>query len=411
MKWNPRSSWNVGSYRGAERFNEFKRRYPDATFIKGSDFGVPISSVDSWDEVKKEMGIVAGINPHAAKVKIKIQGEILQYTEIERPDVKRVGIHAQNMECLVGISALDLADSWDQFKSSDHSEIIKKSKGVTQTDICSVLRSCKGPSYGDNFVKIGKIAQSQINFDPKSYYMAPKTEWNQYKTQMASKINKEHGIKVKGDKWNPADILLVKKGSNTPYVSDGFSLLQENTNFNNRVNAKDLIPLSIKADDTCILGCRGIAKELKKSTNLSISEIVKSGTIENIPVIMHCNFGKIPEDNLVQKLTLDWIVRKGIRHVEHTAELASGNFEYSGSWYIATNTRCVRHKPKKLKLVRIIVSLSSSAVWLDFGEDRFCVRTKGKGKYTLCVEHMSRVSSVEEITLEEVPENYMHMLN
>ena len=187
--------------------------------------------------------------------------------------------------------------------------------------------------------------------------------------------------KVQGDKWNPADILFVRKSFDFNQFQVEGKIAEFNEKFNSLVKQSEIIPVSVKQKVDSIKGSRGIATEIPTDiSNISIRDIAKKGSIASIPVKLSYEYGKATDDSTIQRRALGWIESKGKEHVEQTVALAAGLIPDSSIWYLANDQYVQEHfedakRPPKIK--EVIISLNSKAIWLKFDNTFAIVRTKG----------------------------------
>lgn len=396
VNWSDSTNWNSTAYRGQIRYDEFKEDHPDAIFIFNAN-RVPVKETKTWEHAKELLEAKQGTNPAKAKVQVLIDDKPVELNKIPRPRGRKSGQVAENMEALVAIATLvDVPNCRELMKlikdSKNIEQIIKRCEGISRDQIYKILEAVQNnESYGDTFIRVGKnIRQNTpISGDIDNYIVVSKQTWDKLKAKAAKLLSLDYG-RVAGDKWNPADLLFVRKSFDFNQFQVEGNIAEFNEKFNALVKQGDIIPVSVKQKVDSIKGSRGIATEIPSDiSKINIRDIVKRGSIAGIPVKLRYEYGKVAEDNTIQKRALGWIEAKGKKHVEQTVALAAGLIPDSSIWYLANDQFVTEHfedakQPPKIQ--EVIISLNSKAIWLKFDNTFAVVRTKGNSSIQVSIE-------------------------
>lgn len=385
--WSNSTNWNSTAYRGQVRYDEFKEDHPDAVFLFNAN-RVPVKDTKTWEHAKELLGAKQGTNPTKSGVQVLINDKPVEFSKIERPRGRKSGQAAENMEALVAIATLVDVSSYREFMqlvadAKNIEQIVKRCQGVSRDQIYKILEAVlDDESYGDTFIRIGKnIRQgTPISGNIDDYVVINKQVWDKLKAKAAKLLSLDYG-NVAGDKWNPADLLFVRKSFDFNQFQVEGNIAEFNEKFNALVKQGEIIPVSVKQKVDSIKGSRGIATEIPSDiSKINIRNIAKGGSIAGIPVKLSYEHGKATDDSTIQKRVLGWIEAKGKEHVEQTVALAAGLIPNSSIWYLANDQYVTEHfeDAKRLpKIQEVIISLNSKAVWLKFDNTFAIVRTKG----------------------------------
>lgn len=415
--WSTQSSWVSENGR---RFNLFKEQNPDAEFLKDGQ-RVHIRDCKTFQEVKDKLGVKSGANPHLAKIQILLNGTAYNLGQIERPGLRAAGTNAAKMEAFVAVATLANYDNIEQFlevmqDESKKLELLKRLDGVTVKELDDILMLVEfNKDYATNFIQVAQniIKGTPMSSDTSNYVVYPREKWEAFKGMCARLAGRQLDVNMKGDKWNPADILFVRRGVNlVTLLSDDITLINEN--FNQLVKDGDIIPISVKQTESAIRGSRGITGELPKDANIGLKQLISSGKIAGVPLSV--NYDKdskaVVTDTSLQRRILIWISERGKEHIERTAEIALGLIPLSSIWYEVDNVK-VKTKfedtKEKLNLNRVIVSLLSDAVWLDFGDYFLIVRSKGNS-IQVTADAKRSFANVKEMGKFEIDEQHSYLL-
>ena len=411
--WN-KFSWSADQ---GKRWEYFLDQYPNPTIMGPNKAEMKIGeNAPAWGEIRGELGFGNAKNAFIDKTKnIKVDGQWFCLDELERKDLRTSGTRAAAMEFLVAIAALIPIEDFEDFKkyvSGDDEKLAKVLKknladrtGVTEDQIDSILNNVMDDhAYAKHFIKMSKNIHKVANMqNPEDYIMMSSIEWHNIKKHGAALFNNIlKGSPINGDKWNPADFVIVKKGSEFNAGLRDLKAAKDiaalNIIMDRMCASKIMLPISIKKTSKSIIGSRGISGEILEITSkhglVSIKEMMdaKKGEISHagrsIPISI--NYSKTPRGSGVQKKVLGWIEHSGIAHVELTAAIAIGTVEGSSSWWIAAgDTISLDFKRKKYipKLREIIISMTSDAVWLKFDEAFIVCRNKGQANIQLSAEN------------------------
>lgn len=385
--WSNSTNWNSTAYRGQVRFEEFKQDHPNAEFLFNNT-RVKAIEAKTWEHAKELLGAKRGTNPFSANVQVLINDTPVAFNKIERPRGRKSGQAAENMEALVAVATLVDVANYKEFSDlindpKNLESLVKRCQGVSRDQVYKIIDAvADDESYGDTFIKIGQNIRSgtPIKGNIDDYIVINKKEWDTLKSKAATLLSLDYG-KVAGDKWNPADLLFVRKSFNFSQFQVEGNIAEFNEKFNDLVKKGEIIPVSVKQKVDSIKGSRGIATEIPTDiSNINIRNIATKGEIAGIPVKLSYEYGKATDETSIQKRALGWIAAKGKEHVELTAALAAGLIPDSSIWYLANDQYVVEHfedakQPPKLQCV--IISLNSKAVWLKFDNLFAIVRTKG----------------------------------
>ena len=385
--WSNSTNWNSTAYRGQVRYDEFKQDHPDAVFLFNAN-RVPVKETKTWEHAKELLGAKKGTNPFTANVQVLIKDSPVPFNKIERPRGRKSGQAAENMEALVAVATLVDVANYKEFSDlindpKSLEDIVKRCQGVSRDQVYKIIDAvADDESYGDTFIRIGKNIRSgtPIKGNIDDYIVINKREWDTLKGKAAALLSLDYG-KVAGDKWNPADLLFVRKSFDFSQFSVEGNIAEFNEKFNSLVKKGEIIPVSVKQKVDSIKGSRGIATEIPTDiSNINIRTIALKGEIAGVPVKLSYEYGKATDETTIQRRALGWIMAKGKEHVELTAALAAGLIPDSSIWYLANDQYVVEHfedakRPPKLQCV--IISLNSKAVWLKFDNLFAIVRTKG----------------------------------
>ena len=385
--WSNSTNWNSTAYRGQIRYEEFKQDHPNAVFLFNST-RVLVNDTKTWEHAKELLGAKKGTNPFSANVQVLINDTPVVFNKIERPRGRKSGQAAENMEALVAVATLVDVANYKEFSDmisnpKSLEDVVKRCQGVSRDQVYKIIDAvADDESYGDTFIQIGKNIRSgtPISGNIDDYIVINKREWDTLKSKAAALLSLDYG-KVAGDKWNPADLLFVRKSFDFSQFSVEGNIAEFNERFNSLVKKGEIIPVSVKQKVDSIKGSRGIATEIPTDiSKISIRNIVTKGEIAGVPVKLSYEYGKATDETSIQRRALGWIMAKGKEHVELTAALAAGLIPDSSIWYLANDQYVVEHfedakRPPKLQCV--IVSLNSKAVWLKFDNLFAIVRTKG----------------------------------
>lgn len=391
--WSTGTSWNDENGR---RFNLFKSQYPNAIFHYNDSFA-DIKNVQSWEEVKAIFNIKKGTNPAASGVLVDPgDGAARDLSEIVRIGGRAAGTKAESMEAMVTIAILTNVKSYDEFikvmdDESKLQDLYKRTEGISDKDVKAILNVVEeSHNYANHFIKIGQNALKNIKVKGSidNYTSLSKAHWDKLKKSVSIKILP----KLDGNKWNPADILLVHKGTKVEDLVTG-TVREINQKFDKAVQDRLVIPISVKKTTDAIQGARGIESEIPKNfEKTSIKKYIGS-KVEGVPVYAVVNGTEVVKESKTQKKVLSWIIDKGVRHVEHTAEIAIGLIDDSSVWYIVNDKEVIfkgRDKKKSLKLKEIAISLHSEAVWLFFDNAFLLARRKGGNNIQITADGMRK---------------------
>lgn len=385
--WSNSTNWNSTAYRGQVRYDEFKQDHPDAEFLFNGQ-RVKVRDTKTWEHAKELLNAKKGTNPFSANVQVLIGDSPVAFNKIERPRGRKSGQAAENMEALVAVATLVDVANYKEFSDLINNpksleDIVKRCQGVSRDQVYKIIDAvADDESYGDTFIKIGQNIRSgtPIEGNIDDYIVINKKVWDTLKGKAAALLSLDYG-KVAGDKWNPADLLFVRKSFDFSQFSVEGNIAEFNEKFNSLVKKGEIIPVSVKQKVDSIKGSRGIATEIPTDiSNISIRNIATKGEIAGVPVKLSYEYGKATDETSIQKRALGWISAKGKEHVELTAALAAGLIPDSSIWYLANDHYVVEHfeDAKRLpKLQCVIISLNSKAVWLKFDNLFAIVRTKG----------------------------------
>lgn len=385
--WSNSTNWNSTAYRGQIRFEEFKQDHPNAVFLFNGT-RVLVNDTKTWEHAKELLGAKKGANPFSANVQVLINDTPVAFNQIERPRGRKSGQAAENMEALVAVATLVDVANYKEFSDMINNpksleDIVKRCQGVSRDQVYKIIDAvADDESYGDTFIQIGKNIRSgtPISGNIDDYIVINKQVWDKLKAKAAALLSLDYG-KVQGDKWNPADILFVRKSFDFNQFQVEGNIAEFNEKFNSLVKQGEIIPVSVKQKVDSIKGSRGIATEIPTDiSNISIRDIAKKGSIASIPVKLSYEYGKATDDSTIQRRALGWIESKGKEHVEQTVALAAGLIPDSSIWYLANDQYVQEHfedakQPPKIQ--EVIISLNSKAVWLKFDNTFAIVRTKG----------------------------------
>lgn len=410
------ANWSDSTWNGREdrRFRIFKEQNPNATFHYNGE-ALKIKHANTWDEVKLTFGIKTGSkspkNPLSVGMLIDTgDGKLRKLTDIERYDVRVPGTKAESMEAMVTIATLADIKSYKDFLEITEDEsklesLIQRVKGVSKDDINKILHGVEfNHDYGEHFIKIGQNALNNLTFNGsvENYYAMSKSNWDKLKKSVANKIIRG----LDGNKWNPADILLVQNGFDVNSLFNG-DVQGINQKFDKAVDDKQVIPISVKKTEDAIKGSRGISREIEKAWGIVSLKKYIGSKIEGVPVYVIAGSSLVPNTD-TQREVLSWIINKGIKHVEYTAGVALGYIDESSVWWVIndkTATFYTRKSKKKLKLKEIIISLKSDAVWLIFENEFLLVRRKGGSSIHVSAEGTrdtkGRTDNIKELTLKQ----------
>lgn len=385
--WSNSTNWNSTAYRGQVRYDEFKQDHPDAEFLFNGQ-RVKVRDTKTWEHAKELLNAKKGTNPFSANVQVLIGDSPVAFNKIDRPRGRKSGQAAENMEALVAVATLVDVANYKEFSDLINNpksleDIVKRCQGVSRDQVYKIIDAvADDESYGDTFIKIGQNIRSgtPIKGNIEDYIVINKREWDTLKGKAAALLSLDYG-KVAGDKWNPADLLFVRKSFDFSQFNVEGNIAEFNEKFNALVKKGEIIPVSVKQKVDSIKGSRGIATEIPTDiSNISIRDIALKGEIAGVPVKLSYEYGKATDETTIQRRALGWIMAKGKEHVELTAALAAGLIPDSSIWYLANDQYVVEHfedakRPPKLQCV--IISLNSKAVWLKFDNLFAIVRTKG----------------------------------
>lgn len=385
--WSNSTNWNSTAYRGQVRYDEFKQDHPDAEFLFNGQ-RVKVRDTKTWEHAKELINAKKGTNPFTANVQVLIGDSPVAFNKIDRPRGRKSGQAAENMEALVAVATLVDVANYKEFSDLINNpksleDIVKRCQGVSRDQVYKIIDAvADDESYGDTFIRIGQNIRSgtPIKGNIEDYIVINKREWDTLKGKASALLSLDYG-KVAGDKWNPADLLFVRKSFDFSQFSVEGNIAEFNEKFNSLVKKGEIIPVSVKQKVDSIKGSRGIATEIPTDiSNISIRDIALKGEIAGVPVKLSYEYGKATDETTIQRRALGWIMAKGKEHVELTAALAAGLIPDSSIWYLANDQYVVEHfedakRPPKLQCV--IISLNSKAVWLKFDNLFAIVRTKG----------------------------------
>lgn len=385
--WSNSTNWNSTAYRGQIRYEEFKQDHPNAVFLFNST-RVLVNDTKTWEHAKELLGDKKGTNPFSANVQVLINDTPVAFNKIERPRGRKSGQAAENMEALVAVATLVDVANYKEFSDmisnpKSLEDVVKRCQGVSRDQVYKIIDAvADDESYGDTFIQIGKNIRSgtPISGNIDDYIVINKQVWDKLKAKAAALLSLDYG-KVQGDKWNPADLLFVRKSFDFGQFQVEGNIAEFNEKFNSLVKQGEIIPVSVKQKVDSIKGSRGIATEIPTDiSNISIRAIAKKGSIAGIPVKLSYEYGKATDDATIQKRALGWIESKGKEHVEQTVALAAGLIPDSSIWYLANDQFVHEHfedakRPPKIQ--EVIISLNSKAIWLKFDNTFAIVRTKG----------------------------------
>lgn len=415
--WSTQSSWISTNGR---RFNLFKEQNPDAEFLKDGQ-RVHIRDCKTFQEVREKLGVKTGANPHLAKIQILLNGTAYNLGQIERPGLRASGTNAAKMEAFVAVATLANYDNIEPFlevmqDESKKLELLKRLDGVTVKELDDILMLVEfNKDYATNFIRVAQnvIKGTPMSSDTSRYVVYSRDKWEKFKTFCAGLASTQLGMNIRGDKWNPADILFAKQGFNLSNIlSDDITLINEE--FNKLVKDGTLIPISVKQAESAIRGSRGITGELPNDVSVGLKQLMSNGKIAGVPLAV--NYDKdskqVTTDTSLQRRILVWINEKGKEHVERTAELALGLVSVSSIWYEVDDVKVVakfEDTKERLNLQRVIVSLIGDSVWLDFGDHFLNVRSKGSA-IAVTADPKRSYSKVKDIGNFEIDAQHQYLL-
>lgn len=383
--WNIGTSWNSDTD-GNRRFQVFKKENKGAIFKYNNKEAV-VDDFATWGDIKKFFGLGKQANPNSANIDIWINGRLIPFGQIRRISTRKAGTNAVKMEIFVGIVALMDIKSWHDFLSKSEDEafinrIASKFPDVNTQTIREIINLVQdNDSYARDFINVG-INTHKIIKNPTNYKILDSKSWYDIKKYAVGLIDE----KVKGDKWNPADILFYTDDFNPNTLKSFKDIVSLNEKFNELVKRHVLIPISIKKTDDAIEGSRGITNQLNKNKKVNIADIIKNGfshpSLKNIPVYVRYDPDNFSEDTTIQRLALGWINTMGKEHIEKTADIALGKASFSSDYYVVKNNTSFKveaNKATKSLLKSITISLKSKAIWLTFEDSFLIIRTKGSG--------------------------------
>lgn len=395
-KWSAFTPWVTTAARGQQRFERFRSEYPDAIFVaKGKQ--ISITAVQTFDEVRGFFGITRGVNPHAAKIQIiaKPNDKVRDLVQLDDPLARVSGTKAAQMETLVAIAVIGNIKTYSDLRRITSSkeltdDLIKRCNGITKAEIDGVMEALEDDvQYAKSFLSIASNIQKNTSIKHSSdYYVYNRKKWHKFKSNVTKLLDE----RVRGDKWNPADILFVRNGFNfdASFVIEG-NISDFNDKFNHAVEQGNILPISIKKDQGCIMGCRGITNEIPtKVDHINIAKIIRSGELAGIPIgLSYSETRHMTSETTNYKRVLGWIHAVGAEHVAKTVMIAAGLVPWSSIWYVANDQECyLQHcKPTShIKVEHIWVSLTSNSIWLQCSDGLFAVvRNKGHNDISVSI--------------------------
>lgn len=419
-KWSTSSPWLVARDGGQRRFDIFKEMYPNAIFTKDGN-EIRISEAQSFDELKAKTGATKGNNPYTAGIGIIIDRKLYTLDQLERPGVRNAGTNAAKMEAFVAVATLANFNTVDDFLAlvADESErkaLIGRLGGVTEGELSSIVELVEfNKQYGDAFIQVAKniVQSTPISGNTDNYEVYPRKQWEAMKGACAKLAGKQMQTSIKGDKWNPADILFIKRGFNPQSImSDDITLINEQ--FRELVMNGTMIPISVKQSQEAIRGARGITGELPSDNIKSLGRLIAGGRIVDVPVSVNYEMGAkgVVGDTTLQRRILTWIIEKGKEHVERTCEIALGMIPLSSIWYEVDDVKVIQKfddKSKRLNLDEIVVSLLSDAVWLKLSGKFLIVRSKS-GSIQVTADAPRSGKYVKDFASFKIDEQHQYLL-
>lgn len=250
--WSNSTNWNSTAYRGQVRYDEFKQDHPDAEFLFNGQ-RVKVRDTKTWEHAKELLNVKKGTNPFSANVQVLIGDTPVAFNKIERPRGRKSGQAAENMEALVAVATLVDVANYKEFSDLINNpksleDIVKRCQGVSRDQVYKIIDAvADDESYGDTFIRIGKNIRSgtPIKGNIDDYVVINKREWDTLKSKAATLLSLDYG-KVAGDKWNPADILFVRKSFDFGQFQVEGNIAEFNERFNSLVKKGEIIPVSVK---------------------------------------------------------------------------------------------------------------------------------------------------------------------
>lgn len=406
-KWSKTSTWNPNANRGQIRFDRFKEQYPSAIFKNKDGKTVPITEFNNYDVLKKALGSSKGSNPVGSEFTIDIgDGVFKELTDLDS-NTRSSGTNAIVMEVFVACCALMPIHSYNDFlkyidNGSNEQDLLNRMNGVTKNELNNILAVVEDDhSYAEQFIKVGKKIHEIAHMkNPNNYTLLSLSEWNAIKKIGGTVLSNALGTSVKGDKWNPADIVLIRndfKLEELKKFTKTSDIVELNDTFDNMVQSGIIVPISIKKTPDAIRGSRGISKEIDAEFDkINIKKVIidnhgflKTKKGESIEVKLNYS-ENVPNDNMIQRRVLGWIEANGKEHVEKSAAIAMGTIELSSSWYVVNGDHIKEYTPKdkyRPKLKHVVISMTSKSAWLKFEDEFIVARFKGSTDIQLSVEN------------------------
>lgn len=398
-KWSDTSFTDKS--RGQVRFEQFKETYSDYTLtgpINGKITTRKVGEFETWPDVITTFNQKSRKNPDGTELELRdTNGNIVKFVGLPRPQGRQSGQKAEDMEMLVGITALTGVNNWADFKDSFtgwHKErtlkfIKERFPDANEKNINKIIDLVGADeSYGETFISVGNNIRKILGNESRDKLrIMPKKEWDAIKDKVAKIASDEQGEKFKGDKWNPADLLIYKAGVEgiLKDLDSLGSIVAINNTFNKYFYSKDVFPISVKQKAKAIKGSRSIQNQITSlKSSVNVRDIIKAGKLDGVPVMINYNPKTITDTTSNHTKILSWMHAVGKSFIEETAAVALGWISWSANFYIVNDEyiETVDEGTKqgrlasKLNLDRIVISFTSQAVWLRFSGIFLLIRYK-----------------------------------
>lgn len=384
--WATRHSWIDA--RGDIRYNEFKSQYPKAIFINEEGKRSSITKHKDFNSIKQYFKIYKNCaTPQTAKLKIFPDGDIkrepVEFITLERKSTND-GSRAQKMEVLVAIASLIPIKDYKEFlKIIKNKELLFKLQGITHQDILNVKDAVGCDyNYADKFLQVSQQIRKIPNMKYfNSYSVLNRNVWSSLKGHASALLSKDLNLgTLRGDKWNPADVLFIKDNFKLIKLLECADINSLNSVFDSWVLDGTIVPVSIKMDSNAIYGSKSIERyiqdSIKNIEQYSILEFMQN--YQKVPVSIKVS--KTIKDNDLHCKVLNWIHNCCTEQLSKIAACALGTIPKSSSWYTANNEQVISmlQTDKKIpKFNEIVIGTRTQQVWLKFNDDYLSCRTKG----------------------------------
>lgn len=270
-----------------------------------------------------------------------------------------------------------------------------KGSEVKYAELQNIVALIDHPSYASKFITVANKIK-KFGCTPDKMEVMPMKTWDAIKSKIASALSYEN-FSIKGDKWNPADLLIMQKGYDYKFLESDMDVAEKILKFESDIADKKIFPFSIKQDSRSMVGSRGITKILNDPKAVENPYEVCNALSEKlgIPVKMTSHGKPL---NTIHFRLLNFLQKNGTQGLKELAvnyDLAYNIHGVSSSYYIVKgeegteigfHSQIKDYKPSRIK--RIIINTNGNQAWLEIGSSKETgvVRYKGSNTVYISIE-------------------------